>query len=142
MAVISSPPLTFLLALGIAGTFGAAAGDISPDISGGLCFSNVDMGNCEDEAPLASYVGPACPTSNCGLCYQVTNNGGYGGSAIGGIGGTVIVQIIDSCPSVSAWNYCKTEVPSDERCGNPAMNSLDIDQTAYAALTGVDFDWV
>ncbi|MCJ1395613.1 hypothetical protein MMC18_008499 [Xylographa bjoerkii] len=126
---------------GVAGTFGAAASDISPEISGGLCFSSIDMANCENEAPVSGYEAPACPTSNCGLCYQVTNNGGHGGSTIGGIGNSIIVQIIDSCPSVSAWNYCKTEVPSDERCGNPLMNSLDIDQNAYAALTGVDFDW-
>ncbi|MCJ1321310.1 hypothetical protein MMC15_006654 [Xylographa vitiligo] len=123
------------------GTYGAAAGDISPDISGGLCFANIDMANCQYEAPIASYVGPACPTSNCGLCYQVTNLGGYGGAQIGGSGNSVMVQIIDSCPSVSAWNYCKTEVPTNERCGNPQKNSMDIDQSAYAALTGVDFDW-
>lgn len=100
------------------------------------------MGNCAYQAPLAGYVGPACPTSNCGLCYNVTNNGGVGGSPIGGIGTSVIVQIIDSCPSVSAWNYCKTEVPSNQRCGNSQVNQLDIDQSAYAALTGVNFDWV
>jgi len=126
---------------GVNGTFGAAAGDISPQISGGLCFSNVDMTNCNNEAPIASYEAPACPKTNCGLCYRVTNQGGYAGSPIGGVGGSVVVQIIDSCPSVSAWNYCKTEVPSDERCGSSTMNSLDIDQGAYAALTGVDFDW-
>ena len=127
---------------GVNGTYGAAAGDISPDISGGLCFANLDMANCQNEAPVASYEAPACPTTNCGLCYQVTNLGGYNGSTIGGSGNSVIVQIIDSCPSVSAWNYCKTEVPTNERCGNPKVNSMDIDQSAYGALTGVDFDWV
>ncbi|MCJ1421383.1 hypothetical protein MMC32_007746 [Xylographa parallela] len=126
---------------GKTGTYGGAAGDISPDISGGLCFANLDMTNCQNEAPVASYEAPACPTTNCGLCYRVTNLGGYGGSPMGGTGNSVIVQIIDSCPSVSAWNYCKTEVPSNQRCGNPKTNSMDIDQSAYGALTGVDFDW-
>jgi len=53
---------------------------------------------------------------------------------VGGVGNSVIVQIIDSCPSVSAYNYCKTNVPKEERCG--AGNSLDIDYNAYQALTG------
>ncbi|MCJ1476318.1 hypothetical protein MMC13_004984 [Lambiella insularis] len=126
---------------GVAGTFGAAAGDISPQISGGLCYSKIEMNNCVNEAPKIDYVGPACPTINCGLCYSVTNNGGYGGSPIGGMGNSIIVQIIDSCPSVSAWNYCKTMYPMEQRCGNPKVNQLDIDQSAYVALTGVAFTW-
>jgi len=126
---------------GVNGTFGGAAGDISPSITGGLCFSKVDMSNCHNQAPIASYESPACPTSSCGLCYRVTNLGGYGGVSVGGVGNSVIVQIIDSCPSVSAWNYCKTSVPSEQRCGNPNMNSMDIDQGAYLGLTGVEFSF-
>jgi hypothetical protein len=48
------------------------------------------------------------------------------------------VQIIDSCPSASAWNYCKTEVQANERCGSRSTNALDIDLRAYRALTGED----
>ena len=120
--------------VGTGGTFGAAAGDISPDISGGLCFSSIDTSKCNGQDVVSGYQGPACPTGNCGTCYKVTNQGGYGGAAVGGVGTSVTVQIIDSCPSVSAYNYCKTDVPAEERCG--AGNSLDIDYNSYLALTG------
>ena len=98
------------------------------------------MSQCAGQNPVSSYVGPACPKNNCGLCYSVTNNGGFGGASIGGQGNQVIVQIIDSCPSVSAFNYCKTSVPVEERCGSSSTNSLDIDQSAYQALTGQAFE--
>ena len=49
------------------------------------------------------------------------------------------VQIIDSCPAESAYNFCKTDVPAAERCGSSSTNSLDIDQSAYQALTGRRF---
>jgi len=84
---------------------------------------------------VPGYRGPACPTTNCGICYRVTNQGGYGGAGIGGVGNSVVVQIVDSCPASHADNYCKTNVPGDERCA-PGTNSLDIDQSAYQALTG------
>jgi hypothetical protein len=58
------------------------------------------------------------------------------GASVGGVGNSVIVDIIDVCPSVSAYNYCKTDVPADERCGSSSSNSLDIDISAYQALTG------
>jgi hypothetical protein len=64
---------------GSSGTYGAAAGDASPDISGGLCYSSIDYSKCDGQNPVSGYQGPACPTSNCGTCYQVTNTGGYGG---------------------------------------------------------------
>ncbi len=35
--------------------------------------------------PVAGYAGPSCPTSNCGICYQVTNQGGFDGGSIGGV---------------------------------------------------------
>ena len=97
------------------------------------------MDQCESQTPKVGYVGPACPKSNCGLCYQVTNEGGYGGLPTGGIGNSIIVQIIDSCPSVSAWNFCKTEVTLDQRCGSLETNQMDIDEGAYVGLTGTNF---
>ncbi|MCJ1225000.1 hypothetical protein MMC12_001647 [Toensbergia leucococca] len=121
---------------GESGTYGAAASDISPDISGGTCSGSIDMSQCNGQSPIPGYANPNCPSSQCGVCYQVTNNGGYGGNAVGGGGNSVIVQIIDACPSGSAWNFCKTDVPADERCGDGGTNQLDIDQGAYAALTG------
>ena len=124
------------------GTYGAAASSISPDISGGACYAQIDFGLCSGQSPVPGYEGPACPTSNCGLCYQVVNNGGYGGSPVGGIGSSVIVQIIDSCPTESAWNFCKTDIPANERCGDSGTNQLDIDQSAYLALTGTGFGGV
>ena len=87
---------------------------------------------------MPGYQGPPCPTSNCGICYRVTNQGGYGGAGIGGVGNSIVVQIIDSCPASHADNYCKTNVPGDERCA-PGTNALDIDESAYQALTGQPF---
>ena len=141
--ILCSPP--WLLAdrkvtiLGQPGTYGAAAGDLSPDISGGICQQGVDMSNCNGQTPVSTYVGPSCPTGNCGLCYSVTNQGGFDGASIGGVGQSVIVQIIDSCPSQNAWNYCKTDIPAEQRCESCSLNALDIDQAAYQALTGQPF---
>lgn len=97
------------------------------------------MFNCNDQVPVAGYAGPSCPTSNCGVCYQVTNQGGFDGGSIRGVGQSVIVQIVDSCPSQNAWNYCKTNVPAEQRCESSSINALDIDQGAYMALTGQPF---
>ena len=125
--------------LGTSGTYGAAAGDISPDISGGKCYADIDTSLCSGLQPQGGYSGPGCPKTNCGLCYQVTNQGGFGGASVGGVGNSVVVQIIDSCPAESAYNFCKTDVPAQERCGDSGTNSLDIDQSAYQALTGTAF---
>ena len=122
--------------IGVKGTYGAAVGDISPDISGGACSGRVDMNLCHGQFPVNSYIPPQCPRGNRGMCCKVTNMGGYNRSEIGGIGNSIIVQIIDSCPSVSAWNFCKRKVPEDERCCSRATNAMDIDQSAYRALTG------
>lgn len=65
--------------------------------------------------------------------------GGHNGSKIGGICNSIVVQIIDSCPSSNAFNFCKTEIPANERCGSKNSNQLDIDQSAYRALTGQDY---
>ncbi|MCJ1263951.1 hypothetical protein MMC22_003822 [Lobaria immixta] len=121
---------------GVKGTYGAAVGEISPDISGGACSGRVDMNLCHGQFPINSYIPPQCPRGNRGMCCKVTNMGGYNGSEIGGIDNSIIVQIIDSCPSVNAWNFCKRKVPEDERCCSRATNAMDIDQSAYRALTG------
>jgi len=57
-------------------------------------------------------------------------------AASGGLGQSVTVQIVDSCPSQNAWNYFKTNVPAEQRCESSSLNALDIDQGAYMALTG------
>ena len=59
--------------------------------------------------------------------------------AIGGIGNSVIVQIIDSCPQSNPQNYCKTDMAANQRCFDPNTNQLDIDQSSYEALTGQAF---
>ena len=123
----------------MAGTFAAAAGDTSPDISGGLCQASIDPSQCAGQFPVPGYVPPQCPTSNCGLCYSITNEGGFQGAASSGVGQSIIVQIVDSCPSVNAQNFCKTDIPAEQRCGSSSTNSMDIDQSAYVALTGVGF---
>ena len=55
---------------------------------------------------------------------------------VGGIGNSVIVQIIDSCPQTNPQNYCKTDMAANQRCEDPNTNQLDIDESAYEALTG------
>lgn len=171
-ACLTSHPLFNTLFLDKAGQFGAAAGDISPNISGGACEGKTDLTlwyvvmlyffalaqhkDCwyfsinkravlvrahvppsHDQSPVQGYLGPACHHTKCGTCYKVTNAGGYGGSSVDRAGsGTVTVQIIDACPASSAFNFCKTEVPANERCGDGSTNSLDIDISAYQQLTG------
>lgn len=94
------------------------------------------MTQCNGQSPIDTYAPPRCPTNNCGTCYQVTNAGGLEGAKAGGTGQSIIVQIIDSCPSTNAWNFCKTDVGPEQRCGADGVNHMDIDQSAYSALTG------
>ena len=97
------------------------------------------MGQCSGQSPIAGYAAPSCPKANCGTCYKVTNTGGIGDGSVGGIGKAITVQIIDSCPSTSAYNFCKQSTPANQRCGDSGTNQLDIDQSAYVALTGQEF---
>lgn len=85
---------------------------------------------CAGQGPIGGYAAPTCPKSNCGKCYKVTNRGGIG-SSINGEGKSILVQIIDSCPASSAYNFCKTNMPASQRCGDTGTNQLDIDQSAY-----------
>jgi hypothetical protein len=121
---------------GVSGTYGAAIGDLSPIWSGAKCSGSIDTSKCNGQNPISGYSGPSCPTTTCGKCYKVCNTGGYGGASVGGVGNCIIVDIIDACPSESAYNYCKTSVPAAERCGASGTNALDIDESAYKALTG------
>ena len=89
------------------------------------------MDRCAGQGPIGGYAAPTCPKSNCGKCYKVTNNGGVGGAKIGGLGNSITVQIIDACPSTSAYNFCKTSMPANQRCGDAGTNQLDIDSSAY-----------
>lgn len=71
-------------------------------------------------------------------CYQVTS-WGYAtpGQTQPFRSGTTTVRIIDSCPAGSPQNFCKTNVTNlFEKCQDPRVNALDIDQAAYQALTG------
>ena len=91
--------------------------------------------------PSTDYVPPFCPLGavQCGICHRVDNIGFYGSSTNDHIYGSVIVEIVDACPAGNAQNYCKTDVPADERCGSDQTNSLDIDVRAYQNLTvGMD----
>ncbi|KAL8767791.1 MAG: hypothetical protein Q9209_005785 [Squamulea sp. 1 TL-2023] len=128
------------------GTFGAAAGDLSPILSAGLCDGsqntttptyNMDLCTMDNgRAPDAnSYSGPACPHARCSpaTCYKVENLGPVG-SAKGGVVGSTTVQIIDGCPAGSAWNYCKTQYEPEARCSSPTTEALDLDFNAYSTL--------
>ena len=91
--------------------------------------------------PTPSYQGPSCPPSavKCGTCYRVDNLGPYGSaSSSNTIFGSVVVEIVDACPAGNAQNYCKTDVPPEERCSSNQTNSLDIDISAYKELTKSD----
>ncbi|KAL8674163.1 MAG: hypothetical protein Q9168_001414 [Polycauliona sp. 1 TL-2023] len=128
------------------GVFGAAAGDLSPILSAGLCEGSqntttpsYNMDLCTEEggkAPNAnSYSGPACPHARCSpaTCYKVENFGPVG-SAKGDVIGSTTVQIIDGCPAGSAWNYCKTQFVPEARCSSPTTEALDLDYHAYSTL--------
>ena len=65
--------------------------------------------------------------------------GEHKGASIGGMGNSIIVQIIGSCPSVNAWNICKSEISENERCSSRDTDRLDIDQSDRA-LTGQNYD--
>ena len=130
-----------LICPGQSGTYGAAAADIAPNIGSGICSGSIDPSKCNGQSPAAGWVPPACPKTNCGKCYTVTHTGGVG-SSVGGVGNSITVQIIDACPSTSAANFCKTDVPSNQRCGDSGTNQLDIDKSAYMALTGQPFGGV
>ena len=132
------PLANVLICSGQSGTYGAAASDISPNVSGGSCSGSIDLSQCNGQSPVPGWTPPSCSKSNCGTCYTVTHTGSVG-SSIGGIGNTITVQIIDACASTSPSNYCKTDMPSTQRCGDSGTNQLDIDTTAYMALTGQAF---
>ena len=127
--------MVMLTDTGQQGTYGAAASDISPGISGGMCSGNILMSQCAGQSVAPGYQAPGCPKTNCGKCYKVANKGGIG-DAVGGVGNSITVQIIDACPSKSAYNFCKTDMPANQRCSDPGTNQLDIDKSAYMALTG------
>lgn len=96
------------------------------------------MSLCHGQSGSAQ--GPSCPKTNCGKCYKVTNQGGIPvNQAVGGIGNSVIVQIIDACPQSNPQNYCKTDMAANQRCEDPNTNQLDIDSSAYEVLTGQAF---
>ncbi|MCJ1337192.1 hypothetical protein MMC09_002474 [Bachmanniomyces sp. S44760] len=126
---------------GISGTYGAAAGDISPHISGGLCEGDIDTKNCNGEQPVYNYEGPSCPRNNCGICYKVTVTDYIGDKPAGAAapGKSIMAQIIDACPATSAYNYCKSSIDPAQRCSSSTQNNIDIDRSAYAALTGLEF---
>ncbi|KAI4195415.1 MAG: hypothetical protein LQ346_003434, partial [Caloplaca aetnensis] len=84
-----------------------------------------------------SYTAPGCPGAPCGTCYTITNNANQN---------RITVQIVDACPAQTAWNYCKALasdprdiVPANQRCADPNTNQVDIDLSAYPALTGQSY---
>ena len=132
---------------GVAGTYGAAVADFSGHISPGPCSQTfADYSVCTpDGSFVPSYQKPSCPpylsnaSKGCGACWKVTNQGSMDPHhAIGGVGSSVVVQIIDACPAYSAENYCKSlvGVAPEGRCGAIGTDALDIDLSAYGDLTG------
>ncbi|KAL8642201.1 MAG: hypothetical protein Q9228_001077 [Teloschistes exilis] len=132
--------------------YGAATSDVSIGLGTYQCnYAPSDYakspGNCtqssnapyklpsdtQDKSNPDYYQTPYCPGAQCGKCYTVTNKA---------TGKKVTVQIIDACPALTAWNYCKAivtpgkdAVPANQRCGDPNTNQVDIDEAAYPALT-------
>lgn len=64
LSVPDSSRLNRISGLGGNGTFGAAEGDISLDISGGACDGTIDRTLCDGQSPVHGYV---CPKGNCGM---------------------------------------------------------------------------
>ncbi|KAI4160773.1 MAG: hypothetical protein LQ342_005486 [Letrouitia transgressa] len=116
--------------------FGAAAGDLSQDLSAGLCnYTDSDRAHTmEEDAPGQSYklpnpytyIAPDCKKAKCGTCYDVRNKANNK---------KIVVQILDGCPSSSAWNYCKTGIDPASKCMQPNLNALDIEKDAYSKLS-------
>ncbi|KAL9036117.1 MAG: hypothetical protein Q9214_006281, partial [Letrouitia sp. 1 TL-2023] len=73
-----------------------------------------------------TYTAPDCMKAKCGTCYDVRNKANNK---------KIVVQILDGCPSSSAWNYCKTGVNPASRCMQPNLNALDIETDAYYKLS-------
>ena len=129
--------------LGRGGAYAAAVADLSPNIwKGAPCSGTKDTSQCAGQSPVAGYHPPSCPPTNCGKCFTVTNVGGIGGGRAGGTGKSIVVEIVDACPATNAANYCKTDIPADQRCEAGGTDMLDIDQSAYQALTGRPFGGV
>ncbi|KAL8960955.1 MAG: hypothetical protein Q9193_002426, partial [Seirophora villosa] len=124
----------------------AAISDVSKGLGGYRCnYSEKDMkhdpSQCTDgvdgttyKLPNYSYIAPGCPDAPCGRCYTITNNANQN---------KITVQIVDACPKDTAWNYCKAlattptdNIPANQRCADPDTNQVDIDVSAYPALTG------
>ncbi|KAI4202340.1 MAG: hypothetical protein LQ348_001512 [Seirophora lacunosa] len=124
----------------------AAISDVSKGLGEYRCnYSEKDMqhdpNQCTDRVdgttyklPNYSYIAPGCPDAPCGRCYTITNNANQK---------KITVQVVDACPKDTAWNYCKAlatsptdNIPANQRCADPDTNQVDIDVSAYPALTG------
>ncbi|KAL8739198.1 MAG: hypothetical protein Q9181_000089 [Wetmoreana brouardii] len=124
--------------------FGAATSDVAKGLGTYKCdYSDSDMksnlsvctvqkdGNpfklpSDDMNSPDFYKPPFCSGARCGTCYTITNTDNQK---------KVTVQILDACPAQTAWNYCKTTIAANQRCGDPDTNQVDIDLAAYPALT-------
>ena len=130
---------------GSTGTYAAAMSDIAPNFNLGRCTGSVDMSEClPGFRANPDYPAPQCPRKYCGCTYHVMNMGALSQSSspgqVQGVGSkNIVVQIVDACPSTHPQNFCKTNIPTNQRCMDPTSNQLDIDQSAYLALTGVPF---
>jgi hypothetical protein len=135
-SLLTTPPSSTVCGpkSGTSGTYGAALSDLSPLWAGAKYSGSINTSKCSGQNPIGGYSGLACPNTTCGKCYKVCNKGGYGGAAVCGVGNCITMQIIDACPSSSSYNYCKTSVPADERCGASGAN-------AYVSLSFLFFLW-
>ncbi|KAL8653549.1 MAG: hypothetical protein Q9210_002031 [Variospora velana] len=128
----------------------AALSDVSRGLGEYYCnYSERDSRNhpdqCTDEVSgttyllpnYSSYTAPGCPGAPCGKCYTVTNKANQK---------RITVQVVDACPKDTAWNYCKAlatnpadNIPASGRCADPNTNQVDMDLSAYPALTGQSY---
>lgn len=109
------------------------------NLCGGPSASN-STSQCANPPPA-----PSCPEKftqtfcNTPTCFQITNNGIFGGSgtqpntANTGVGGKVTVQVIDVCPKNHPQNFCST-APPEERCEG-SNTQFDVDVNAFGTLT-------
>ncbi|KAL9019918.1 MAG: hypothetical protein Q9185_002860 [Variospora sp. 1 TL-2023] len=131
----------------------AALSDVSKGLGEYKCDyterdSRHDPDQCTDEVGgttfrlpnHGSYIAPRCPGAPCGKCYTVTNKANQK---------RITVQVVDACPKDTAWNYCKAlatnpehNIPASGRCADPNTNNVDMDLSAYPALTGQSYQSV
>ncbi|KAH8118204.1 hypothetical protein DFH11DRAFT_1503294 [Phellopilus nigrolimitatus] len=122
--------------------FAAAIGDLSPIWTGPKCQGSQTASSCTGTGSCTDCTGPACPgQGTCGECFNIKCTGSLDGETSGSCtGNTIMVKVVDACPSEHPANYCKIPefggtIPPDEACEAAGVNAFDIATTARSTLS-------